>query len=77
MGGHSLSKYGYDGICKKRTKNQENIDKLTALCLAAQRNHGKVVKLLTRERNTATIKKQTHFSGGERGKQKKKSCRDV
>jgi hypothetical protein len=51
----TISKYGYDGICNHLgTKNQGNVDRLTALCHAAQENHRKVVKLF-KEKNTTTV----------------------
>jgi len=46
-------------------------DRLTALCLAARENHRKVVKLFNELKNMTIVKKETPFSGGERGKQKK------
>jgi hypothetical protein len=53
------------------TKNQENIDRLTALCLAVRKNHRKVVKLL-KEKNTTTVKNKLMFQAAGEGNQKKK-----
>jgi len=66
MGGHHLL----------GTKNQENIDRLTALCLAVRKNHERIVKLL-KEKNMTTVKDKLMFQAAGEGNQKKKSCRDV
>jgi len=42
------------------TKNQENIDRLTALCLTAEENHREVIKLF-KEKNTTIVKKANTF----------------
>jgi len=75
-------KNGYNGICKELldracTKNQENIDRLTAFCLAARENHRKVVKLF-KEKNTTIVKKKkkkkkkkTLFQAASEGSKKK------
>jgi hypothetical protein len=71
------AKYGYDGICKELI-NKENIDRLTALCLAA----GIIEKLST------DLKKKEHDNcsknncffrrrARETKKKKKKNRRDV
>jgi ankyrin repeat protein len=70
------AKNGYNGELLDRvcTKNQENIDRLTALCLAARENHRKVVKLFI-EKNTTTVKKNKHlFQVASEGSKKRLRC---
>jgi hypothetical protein len=56
------------------TKNQENIDRLTALCLAGRENDRKVVKLF-KEKNTAIVKKKTNTFFRWRAREAKKRLR--